>query len=364
MVLGQVNIEVQDFSPATAMPFSLSANLNGGGTVKLDGKAGPLNQTNLEETPLQMTLKASHLHPVASGMLSSAAGIGGLVDVDATGDSDGKTIHLKGQVKAAQLKLVKGATPATRDVAFDFALEHTLATRSGTLLQGDVHIGKADAKLTGVYTPEGESMNLKADLSGPSMPLQELEGILPALNVALPAGAKIESGTAFIKMNVQGPIENLVASGSLGLNAAKISGFDLGKNLSTIASLAGIQPSQGTEIQTLASDVTQNQQGTALQNLKMVVTNVGELTGAGTVSPERALDFKMRVTLQHGMVPAALGARTAAGIPFLITGTASQPKFEPDLKGVVSNEVNAVKGSATKAATDILGGFLGGKKKN
>jgi AsmA protein len=364
LLLEDANIDVKNFSPSSAMPFSLAAKLAGGGELKLDGKAGPLNQANLEETPVAIKLQATHLDPVASGMIAPEAGIGGLVTVDSTGDSDGKRIQFKGKINADQLKLVKGGSPATRPVEFDFALQHVLATRSGSLLQGDIRIGKADAKLTGVYNPNGESMALKADLSGPSMAVQELAGILPALNVVLPAGVSLQGGTASAKMSVEGPIENLSAAGSLGLTNTKLAGFDFGKNMSQLASLAGIQPSSGTEIQTLSADVKQNQQGTSLENIKLTVVNVGDLTGAGTISPARALDFKMRVTLQHGAIPPVLGGATMqAGIPFMIHGTAADPKFEPDVKGMLTNETGAVKSDAVKAASGVLGGMFG-KKKN
>ena len=58
---------------------------------------------------------------------------------------------------------------------------------------------------------------------------------------------------------------------------------------------------------------------------------IGVLTGAGTVSPSNELAFKMR---------AEVGG---LGIPFGITGTSSDPKFTPDVKGI---------------ATGLLGGFL------
>jgi AsmA protein len=40
-VLDKLTFEVTDFSPAASFPFSLSASLEGGGDLKLNGKAGP-----------------------------------------------------------------------------------------------------------------------------------------------------------------------------------------------------------------------------------------------------------------------------------------------------------------------------------
>jgi AsmA protein len=363
LVLDKVNLELNDFSRTSVIPFSLSAKLAGGGDIKIGGKGGPISAENVELTPINLTLKATHLDLVASGAIEAAAGIAGIVAVDATGDSNGKRIELKGKIQAEQLRLVKGASPATKTVAFDFSLHHDLATRAGSLVQGDVHIGRADAKLTGVYTPHGESMTLKANLHGPNLPAPELEGMLPALNVVLPAGAKLEGGTVSVSMSVEGPVADLTSVGSVALNNVRLSGFDMGKKLTVIESLAGIKNTPTTQIETLSSDLKNNDQGTALDNMKLVVTDIGELTGSGTVSPARALDFKMRVSVKGGILPAALGARAQSGIPFFVRGTAADPKFEPDIKGMAAAEVQDLKSSATKAATGILGGLLG-KKKN
>ncbi|MBZ5606029.1 MAG: AsmA family protein, partial [Acidobacteriia bacterium] len=174
IILDKVNIELKDFSPTSVMPFTMTAALNGGGEIKLDGKAGPL-QDDAERTPLNASLKITHLDLVASGVVDPATGIAGIASVDGAAESDGKDFSAKGSVKAEQMKLVKGASPATRPLEFDFAVRHNLATRAGSLTQGDAHIGKAKASLTGTYAPHGESVTLKANLVGDAMALQELE---------------------------------------------------------------------------------------------------------------------------------------------------------------------------------------------
>lgn len=344
LILDHVNIELKDFSPSSVMPFSLSAGL-AGGAIKLDGRAGPIREGGLESTPFTLTLNVTHLDLANSGAINAVAGIGGLVSIDGNVDSNGATITLKGRVEAERLTLVKGGTPATRPVELDFAVEHDLATRAGSLRQGDVHIGKAAASLTGSYAPRGESMALKVSLAGPAMPVAELEGLLPALNIALPAGASLQGGTAFAKLNVEGPMENLAAAGSLGLNNVRITGFDLGTKLSVIESLAGIQRGPDTELQTLSADVKSSQQATSVDNIKAIAQNLGDLSGSGTISPDRALDFKMRV---------ALSSYTHATVPFFVHGTCTDPKFEPDLKGLATEQLNNLKNSAGKVLDGIF----------
>ena len=363
VIVDKVNIELKDFSRSSVMPFSLTAKLAGGGDLKLDGKAGPLHEENIELTPMNVSLKVTHLDLIAAGVIDPAAGIAGLASVDGTAESDGKKISTKGHVKAEQVKLVKGGSPAGRPLEFDFTLHHDLTTRTGALAQGDIYVGKARASLTGTYAPHGESVALKANLTGNEMAVQELEAILPALNIVLPAGSSLQGGTALAKLSVEGPLDNLVSAGTLGLNNIKLAGFDLGKKMAVIESLAGIKSSPTTEIQVLSANVKNSNDGSVIENLKLVATEIGELSGGGTVSPSKALDFKMRVAVKSGLLPAALGARAQSGIPFFIRGTAQDPKFEPDIKGMAAGEVNDLKGAGTKAATGLLDQLLN-KKKN
>ena len=362
-VLDKVNIELKDYSPSSVMPFSLTAEFPGGGSVKLDGKAGPIPADNIEQMPLDASLTLSNLQLVASGMMNAAYGIDGVAGIDGSVASNGKQIDVKGKIHAEKLKLVKGGSPAAKPVEFDFTMQHDLGTRAGSLVKGEVHIGAAQALLTGTYKPQGETMAVKANLSGPAMAVPELEGMLPALNIVLPAGSKLEGGTASAKVTVEGTLDNLEATGSLGLSNTRLTGFNLGQKMSVIEKMAGIKSGPDTTIETLSLNVKTGNQGTTVDDLKLIAPDIGELGGSGTVSPDRALDFKMHATLKNGLLPAALGARTQSGIPFFIRGTSSDPKFEPDLKGMAAGEIKDLKGGAVKAATGIVGGFLG-KKKN
>src|SRR5438874_9628740 len=55
-VYKNVNVTVRNFAFSSQFPFTLSADLPGGGTVKLDGNAGPINPSDAAATPLQAKL--------------------------------------------------------------------------------------------------------------------------------------------------------------------------------------------------------------------------------------------------------------------------------------------------------------------
>jgi AsmA protein len=92
-----------------------------------------------------------------------------------------------------------------------------------------------------------------------------------------------------------------------------------------------------------------------------VVPAIGELSGAGTVSPANALNFKMSAIVHTSGLLAVVGNMP---IPFTVEGTASEPVFKPDLNAVVKEEMKSIQHDVGKAAGGLLNGILGGKKKN
>jgi superfamily II DNA/RNA helicase len=125
--LEQVNLELREFSASTAFPFTLSAKVVGGGTIQLDGKAGPINPTDSAMTPVNASLKVAQLDMAGSGMNDFAPDVAGVVLLEGTGSSDGRIMQVAGKLKAEKLKLSKKGTPATRPVEFDFAAQHVVA---------------------------------------------------------------------------------------------------------------------------------------------------------------------------------------------------------------------------------------------
>jgi AsmA protein len=360
LVLEQVNLELRDFSSTSAFPFSLSTKVRGGGALTLDGKAGPINPEDAARTPVNASLKVAQLDLAGSGMTDVAPDVAGLVSLDGTGESDGGSMRVKGKLKVEKLKLARKGTPATRAVEFDFSVRHDLRKHSGALEQGDIHIGAAPARFTGTYAEQGESMILHMKLSGPNMPVQELEALLPAMGITLPGGTSLKGGAASVSLSMEGPADRLVTSGSLALNNTRLTGFDLPKRMASIERLAGIRGGPDTDIQTLSANVRFAPDGTDAQDVKLVVPAIGDLSGGGTVSTASTLDFKMSAMVHTTGLLAAAG-NTA--IPFAVTGTCSDPIFRPDVKALVRQQVKSIEHEAGTAAGGLLKGLLGDRKK-
>jgi AsmA protein len=359
LVLEQLNAEVRDFSSTSVFPFSLSTKVTGGGDIKLDGKAGPIDPVDVAMTPASASLKVTQLDIAGTGLAQMAPALAGLISFEGSGETNGKTAQLKGRLKAEKMKLAMHGTVAPRPLEFDFAAEHNRKTRSGRLSQGDIHIGKALASLTGTYVDQGDSMAVKMNLAGPGMPIPELAAMLPVMGIVLPAGSSLQSGTASIRFTLEGALEHLVTSGSLVFNNTRLAGFSLPKKMQTIERLAGINGGPDTEIQTLSANLKIAPDGMSADAVQLVVPVIGNLEGGGTISPGNALNFKMRATLHTAALATVINNTP---IPFVIEGTATQPVFRPDVRAIVNEKVKSLEGTAAKSAGSLLKGLLGGKK--
>jgi AsmA protein len=367
MALENVDIELRNFSPTTIMPFSLTARVVGGGEVKIKGKAGPINQADTVLTPVEVSLNVAQLDLAGSGLTGPASGIAGLVSLDGSAGSNSKSLEVKGRLKVEKVKVVRGGSPAGRPVEFDFVAGYDLGARSGTLSRGDIHIGSAQATLTGTFAIRGESTVLNMNFNGPNMAVSELEAMLPAVDIELPKGSSLQGGSASVRLAVQGPTDRLVSNGALGLHNTRMAGFNIGSAMSTVAKLAGIQAGQNTEIQSFTTNVRMAPEGMTADSIQLVVPSLGTLTGAGTIGASHALNFTMRATVQAaGGVMAMIGQSGGATIPFFIEGTSSNPVFRPDVKGLAaanSNKLQQMGIDAAKKRSGALGGFLDGLKR-
>lgn len=360
-VYKNVNLTVKNFSFVSQFPFTLSADLPGGGTVGLDGQAGPINPTDAASTPFQAKLNVKSLDLAASGFIDPSSGIAGVANFDGNVNSDGKQAISSGTANIDKLKASPKGSPAPKTVNLKYATSYDLQKQNGRLTQGDMSVGKAVAKLSGTYDLQGESAALNMKLNADNMPVDDLQTMLPALGVTLPSGSSLQGGSLSSDLTITGPVNRLMINGPVKLADTKLHGFDMGSKMSAISTLAGIKTGQDTAIQIFSSEVHVAPSGIQTQNINLVVPTIGTLTGSGTVSPSNALDYKMSAALNGTGVSsvsqlAGIGGK-GANIPFFIQGTADNPKFVPDVKGMLGSQLGGQLGN--KLGSQVPGGQNG-----
>ena len=355
-----VTVNVSDLSLTSSFPFNLSAKTPGGGSIQVDGQAGPFDLKDMAETPFNGSVKVTRLDVATTGFVDPRSGIGGVLDFSGTMTSTGTVVSTKGKAEVAGLRLMPDASTSKVPVSIEYESAFNTKSEAGTLKRADLSIGKAGAHMTGDYRVAETTSSINMKLRADKMPMTELQGVLPALGVTLPQGATLQQGTLDLDLSISGPTERLVIVGPIGVSNAKLAGFDLGEKMgpiATVAQLAGLQHVGDTLIESLTGTLKMTSDGTQIDMLKMLAPTVGTMTGDGAISPQGALNFIM--TARFSAKP--------LDIPFRIQGTTKNPSFAPDMGRVVKNAEESLKDAAKnpdniKKAADAISGLFGRKK--
>jgi AsmA protein len=395
-----VDVSASNVSATTKFPLKVSADLPGGGKFKLDGDAGPVDAADSSLTPVDAKLEISGMNLATSGVLDPSAGLGGLLDLNATVNSQGGAAQVAGTAKLSKALLVAGGSPATEPVNVDFNTKYDLRKNSGILNASTLKIGNATTNLSGTYATSGDNTVLNIKVDGQNMPAQDLVSFLPALGINMPKGATLQGGTLSTSLNLTGPTNRMITTGNVGLYSAKLAGFDLGSKMSAISALTGVKSGKDLAIEKITTNLRMAPDGLKADNFNAVLPALGNVVGGGTVDAKNNLDFKMAATLTDALGTMASpvsgaanglggimgkvggggggagGCKNGTTIPFMIEGTTSDPKFIPDAgglaAGMVKSQLGCVGGLVPGAGkgqtpnpsnlTKGLGGLFGGKK--
>ena len=360
-----VNVTASDVSLTSKFPVTVSADLPAGGKLKLDGTFGPVDQVDTALTPLNAKLNVTGLNLASTGFLDPSMGLGGIVDLDANLSSQGGEAETKGNAKLSKALLVAGGSSAGVPVTVNFATKYNLRKNSGVLNPSTLNIGSAVAHLSGTFQSPGDETIVNAKVEGENMPARDLEAFLPALGIHLPKGASLAAGALNTNLNITGPTNRLITTGTVGLYNAKLAGFDLGSRMSTISALTGLKTGQDLDIEKITTNLHMAPTGLEAQNFLAAIPALGTLVGAGTLDSKNNLDFKMAATLASSATYSASGGAPASGIggllgaigggkggckgatiPFQIHGTTADPKFVPDIGGTAASLLQSQLGCA------------------
>jgi len=401
-VYAPVNLTASNVSTTSQVPIVFSMGLPGGGTMKIDGKVGPVDAQDAAFTPQDVKLTVSALDLGKTGFLDPSLGLGGTVDMNANLSSHSGEMSTKGSLKLSKAVLIAGGNPAGVPVVLDFDTKYNMAKGTGVLNPSTVNIGNAKSHLSGTYKSEGDEFAVDMKLTGEGLPATDLEAFLPALAINLPQGTKLTAGTLNTNLHITGPTNKLVTDGNIGLFNGKLSGFNLGQKMSGVASLAGIKTGQDLDIEKMTTDVHMATTGLRADNFDLVVPALGTVVGGGTLDSKNTMDFKLVASVngsvlatagkplgqsEGGALGGAAGQLLGGGascknggikVPLQIHGTTANPQFTPDIGGatasLMKSELTCAGGSVGslaglaggKSTSDVvnqLGGLFGGKKK-
>ncbi len=419
-VYQNLNAQLTNLNAGNWSPFTLQAQLPGGGDLSAQGKAGPFNQTKTAATPVDATVSLKHVELETSGVLAPDAGISGLTNLDAHVVSNGESLSATGTAHVDNIKLAKNGQPSRKPVDAAFTVAQNERAMSGTIQQSTLRVGNAVIALAGTYQASGSSTAINMHAEGHAVPIDEIEAFLPALGVHLPQGSQLRGGTVTTDLSISGTSAVPVISGPVRLDNTQLAGFDLGAKLQSLSKLTGgaitASTGSGTTIRSLSTTIREQSGGVQADRIALDVAGVGTATGAGNVSPAGALAFDLLLKLTGlkvnagaipglggaasqsatsglpgglgglaGLIPGgagkALGGNGLAsvsglaggvlksGIPVSIRGTTSNPTFTPQLSGLTRSIAagaaqNLLQGGGRGAKADPPGKVVGDPVKN
>jgi len=354
-----VDVTMSHASLTSAFPVIATGDLDGGGHFTLAGNVGRLNREDASLTPFDGRLNINGLNLAARGFLNPSIGLGGLLDIDATIASNNDEREVRGTARILKALLVAGGSPSAQPVTFDFNTKYNRRKHSGVLGPSTLRVGNATARLNGAYdSSRGEYSVVSIKVVGNHMPVTDLRSFLPGIGIHFPKGTTLATGTLNMDLTVSGPTNNLVTAGRVGLYGAKLAGFNLGAQVKAISGFSGLETGNDLNIEQLTTNLRVAQNGLRFDTFNAVVPAVGYLIGAGTIDARNNLDFKMVATVTArlhggmdsvvgtaGVIGDVIGALTGGGksssksksqrIPFIVEGTTSDPRFVPDVSGLV-----------------------------
>ena len=386
-VYTKVNLTASDVAMKNNFPVLFSMQMPGGGSMKIDGKIGPVDAEDAALTPQNVKLTISGLNLASTGFLDPSLGLGGVADMDANLVSEKGQMATKGQLKLSKAVLVAGGSPAGVPAVVNFDTKYDLVKGTGVLHPSTLNIGNAKSNLSGTYKSEGDDFSVDLKITGDGLPATDLESFLPALGINLPDKSRLSAGTMNTNLHVSGPTDKLVTDGTIGLFNGKLAGFDLGQKLSGIGALAGIKSGGDLIIEKFTTNLHMATTGLRADNLDAVVPALGSMVGNGTVDAKNNLDFKLVATVNNAVATAAagsmagglggtvgkmLGGGAAAcknggiKVPLQIHGTTASPQFVPDIGGaaasLLKSEFSCAGSGGAGGLTNAAGALAGGSK--
>ena len=370
----RVELSADRVGLGAAFPFSMSADMAGGGTLKLDGKLGPWDGANAVLTPVDARLILHDLDLVGAGLMSGGHGLGGVLDIDSQIVSAGGVLKSRGHIDARRLKLMAAGAPSPQPLRVDYQASYQLDSGRGRIENSTLGSGAARLAVSGSFDNRPAIMRLDLRIQGQQVPVDDLQPLLPVFGVVLPQNSRLSGGSLSLDLHAQGPLDALVISGPVALDNTRLAGYSLGAKLGGALSLAGIKAPHDTVIRHAAATLRITPSGISADPASAEVVDLGSLAGKGSMAANGKLDFRMLVKLDQALAGAGqgtggllgnskagrllggvLGGASAQGIGVRVGGTASAPSFKIDPTAVAGLLKSGIGGALEGRSVDKPG---------
>jgi hypothetical protein len=321
VTLRKLSADFAHFASGADMTFGISGVVEGGGTFKLNGKAGPVFwEAGSPRLPVNMLVNAKQIALSGSSLTETIApALDGALNFDGAIESDGNVLNAGGNARLAGLKLARLGTAATEPLLLVVALRHDLATNSGEFSRCEIHLGKGSAEMKGRYNETGGRPTLHFTIEARGIPVPPLAALANAAAIPLPSGTSLQGGVAFLTLGIEGRIDGPTTTGTFTLDNTKLLRFDAAERLSSVSGLDSLRTSRDLGIDRMTANLNAGPQRVSLDGIEADLAEIGKVTGAGAILGDRTLDFRLEAV--------RTGVNDRRPIPFVVRGVCAAPIF-------------------------------------
>ena len=228
-VYDHIDASLKNYAPGKPFAFSVAANLPGNGSqnVSLKGTAGPVNQSNVIQTPFSGTIRLNNvsLASVKSYLKSqSLANMNGVISGTTDINNDKGKVSSRGNltIRDARVNGVNISYP----ISADYRITDDLSNDIIKIEKGDLKLGSTPLAVSGTVNAKPTPAQLDMRVQASNVSIDDAARLASAFGVAFNPGMNV-AGRANVDIHAQGAVNKPAMNGTLAANDVIVSGSDL-----------------------------------------------------------------------------------------------------------------------------------------
>jgi AsmA protein len=230
-VYDHIDVSVNDFAPDKPFTLKMAAHLpsdkkNGGGkqAIMLQGNGGPIQQSDLLNTPFDGSLKLDEVDIAAAQKFLNSQALSGM-NAQVTGDAQvknsGGKLASNGniQLKNTRIRNVDVGYP----IILNYDLSDDLTNDVIHIRKGDIRLGQTPVTVTGTLNTRPTPSELDLKLTASNASIQEAARLASAFGVAFGQGMDVK-GVVNADITAKGASDKPAMNGQLSAHNLEISG--------------------------------------------------------------------------------------------------------------------------------------------
>lgn len=245
-VYDHIDVTLENFAPGEPFTLDAAAHLPGPGTqeVRLQGKGGPIVQSDPASTPFKGTLNLKQVNIAGlSKFLNNPAltGTDGTITGTTDINSQSGTISAKGTTNITNVKM-KG-----NDLGFpinaDYDISDNVANSLMTIRNGNIKLGNTPFLVSGTVNSKSTPAILDLTLKATNVAMTELAKLAAASGTALAPGTNV-TGNVNVDVNAKGPADKPALNGTVTARNLQATGKDIAQPVQIQAINLHLTPAQ------------------------------------------------------------------------------------------------------------------------